>query len=76
MRKRTIYERDGWAAVTAVAHGHVYEVKSTYILQPGPAALTEGVRQIHALLAHVAGVEVDATLAPEKPLDRDATRGR
>jgi len=76
VRKRTIYERGGWAAVTAIAGGHVYEVKSTYILQPGPASLTEGVRQIHALLAHTTGVEVDATLAPEKPLDPDATQGR
>ena len=36
--------------VPAVRDGHIYEIKSTYILQPGPAALTEGVRQIHALL--------------------------
>ena len=28
--------------------GRIFEVKSTYILQPGPAALTEGVRQVHA----------------------------
>jgi hypothetical protein len=31
----------------------VYEIKSTYILQPGPAALTEGVQQLHQLLSHV-----------------------
>ena len=24
------------------AHGHIFEIKSTYILQPGPASLTEG----------------------------------
>jgi hypothetical protein len=35
----------------------VYEIKSTYILQPGPAALTEGLRQLHVLLARVAGAE-------------------
>ena len=34
-------------------HGHIYEVKSTYILQPGPAALTEGVRQLHAIVEEV-----------------------
>ena len=34
----------------------MYEIKSTYILQPGPAALTEGVRQLHAILAKVAGL--------------------
>src|SRR5256885_1596520 len=42
-----IRERTGWHAVSAVAHDRIFEVKSTYILQPGPAALTDGVRQIH-----------------------------
>jgi iron complex transport system substrate-binding protein len=69
VRKRTIIERPGWSRVSAVRDGHVYEVKSTYILQPGPASLTEGVRQIHALLARVAGVEIDASLAPEQAMD-------
>ena len=35
-------------------NGHIYEVKSTYILQPGPAALTEGVRQLHDIIRAVA----------------------
>jgi hypothetical protein len=42
--------------VSAIRHGHVYEIKSTYILQPGPAALTEGVQQLHRLLSQVVGV--------------------
>ncbi len=50
-----IRARPGWADFR-----HVYEIKSTYILQPGPAALTDGVRQVHAALARVAGVEVAA----------------
>jgi iron complex transport system substrate-binding protein len=29
----------------------LYEIKSTYILQPGPASLTEGVQQLHGVLA-------------------------
>jgi iron complex transport system substrate-binding protein len=70
VRKRTIVERPGWAStVSAVRDGHLYEVKSTYILQPGPASLTEGVRQIHALLARVVGVDVESALRPEHPLD-------
>ena len=69
VRKRTIVERPGWSNVSAVRDAHIYEVKSTYILQPGPASLTEGVRQIHALLARVTGVEVDVRLAPEHKLD-------
>jgi iron complex transport system substrate-binding protein len=44
--------RAGWETLQ-----HIYEVKSTYILQPGPAALTEGVGQIHAILARVAGAQ-------------------
>jgi iron complex transport system substrate-binding protein len=72
VRKRTIYERPGWAGVSALASRQVYEVKSTYILQPGPAALTEGVRQLHALVARTFGMDVPPDLAPEHPLDADA----
>jgi len=52
-----IAARPGWAQTSAVRNGHVYEIKSAIILQPGPASLTEGVRQMHAILAHVAGAE-------------------
>lgn len=48
--------RPGWGETAAVRAGHVYEVKSSYILQPGPAALTEGVRQVHARLAQAVGM--------------------
>ena len=54
MRKATIVGRHEWDRVSAIRHGHVYEIKSTYILQPGPAALTEGVQQLHRLLSQVA----------------------
>ena len=50
VRRRTIAERAGWSNVSAVRNGHIYEIKSTYILQPGPASLTEGVRQLHAVI--------------------------
>jgi iron complex transport system substrate-binding protein len=57
VNKPFIQSRPGWEAISAVRDGHVYEIKSTYILQPGPAALTEGVRQLHAIIAGVvAGV--------------------
>ena len=55
VRKERIASRAGWDQVAAVRNGHIYEVKSTYILQPGPASLTEGVRQLHEILARVAG---------------------
>ena len=50
MKKATITSRPGWDAVSAVRADQIYEIKSTYILQPGPASLTEGVAQIHAIL--------------------------
>ena len=49
-----ITSRPGWDEVPAVRNGHIYEIKSSYILQPGPAALTEGVRQLHETLRRVA----------------------
>jgi len=54
VNQRHICSRPGWQAINAVRNGHVYEVKSSYILQPGPASLTEGVRQIHGILSRVA----------------------
>jgi iron complex transport system substrate-binding protein len=50
MKKRTIVERPGWDRIAAVRGDRIFEIKSTYILQPGPASLTEGVRQLHAIL--------------------------
>ena len=57
MKKKTIVERPGWDRTSAVRHDHVYEVKSTYILQPGPASLTEGVAQLHEHIARAAADE-------------------
>jgi iron complex transport system substrate-binding protein len=55
MKKATIVSRPGWDQVSAVRDDRIHEIKSTYILQPGPASLTEGVRQIHAILARETG---------------------
>jgi iron complex transport system substrate-binding protein len=55
VRPEKIRAREGWSDVPAIAHGHIYEVKSTLILQPGPAALTDGVAQIHDILSRVVG---------------------
>jgi iron complex transport system substrate-binding protein len=49
MRKETIRGRPGWEAVAAIQQDRLFEVKSTYILQPGPASLTDGVQQLHAI---------------------------
>ncbi len=52
--KAKISGRPGWADVTAVKEDQLYEVKSTYILQPGPAALTDGVAQLAKIISAVA----------------------
>ena len=49
-----IRSRPGWAAVRAVVDDQLYEIKSSVILQPGPAALTEGVDQLARIVGAVA----------------------
>lgn len=58
VRKERIKARPGWDAIPAVRNDQIYEVKSTYILQPGPAALTEGVTQLHAIIRRAAATIV------------------
>ncbi|HWA43267.1 MAG TPA: cobalamin-binding protein [Hypericibacter adhaerens] len=45
-----IASRAGWDAIPAVARGRIHEIKSSLILQPGPAALTDGLDAIAAVL--------------------------
>jgi iron complex transport system substrate-binding protein len=54
VRTGKVAARPGWNDIPAVRDGHIYEIKSSYILQPGPAALTEGVHQLHRIVARVA----------------------
>lgn len=49
-RPERVAERNGWSEVPAVRDGAIHEVKSAIILQPGPAALTEGVAELHRLV--------------------------
>jgi iron complex transport system substrate-binding protein len=53
VRKERIAARVGWDHVAAVRHGRIFEIKSAYILQPGPASLTEGLRQLHHIIRSV-----------------------
>ncbi len=73
VKKDKVRARDGWTAVPFVVDDRIYEVKSTYILQPGPAALTEGVRQLHAVLCRALGVQVPPGLMPAEKWDGGAT---
>lgn len=49
-----IRQRPGWREIAAVKYNRIHEIKSTYILQPGPAALTEGVKRLHRFIAEAA----------------------
>ncbi len=45
-----VLARAGWENVSAVKNKQLFEIKSAEILQPGPAALTDGVEQIHRII--------------------------
>ena len=49
-RPETVAARAGWGDVPAVRSGFLREIKSSLILQPGPAALTDGVEAIQAVI--------------------------
>ena len=50
-RPERVAARSGWSAVPAVRDGELHEVKSPIILQPGPAALTDGLDALHRIFA-------------------------
>lgn len=49
-RPEKVAARAGWQDVNAVRTGQLFEIKSADILQPGPAALTDGVAQMHRIV--------------------------
>ncbi|MFZ5875601.1 MAG: cobalamin-binding protein [Nitrospirota bacterium] len=63
VRAERIASRPGWRDIAAVRHGHVYEIKSAHILQPGPSVLT-GVRQMaERIVEWSAGAHDEARLS-------------
>jgi len=68
-RRDTVAARPGWTDVPAVRDGELHEIKSPLILQPGPAALTDGLDALHRVIrrwaerAGSAGVSSSATIA-------------
>jgi len=50
-RAEQVRARPGWADVPAVRDGELHEIKSPLILQPGPAALTDGLAALHSIIA-------------------------
>ncbi len=49
-RSENVANRMGWEDVPAVKNQQLFEIKSPDILQPGPAALTDGVAQMHTII--------------------------
>jgi iron complex transport system substrate-binding protein len=50
-RPERVAARSGWETIPAVRDSELHEIKSSEILQPGPAALTDGVGRIHAIVS-------------------------
>ena len=49
-RSEKVSQRAGWESIPAVKNNQLFEIKSADILQPGPAALTDGVAQLHQII--------------------------
>ena len=49
-RPERVAARSGWQDVPAVRERQIFEIKSADILQPGPAALTDGIEHMHRLV--------------------------
>lgn len=64
-RPENVAARDGWGAVAAVRRQQLFEIKSPDILQPGPAALTDGVARMHQII--VQWMEADQAGTLEAP---------
>ena len=58
-RPETVISRPGWDQINAVRTGQVFEIKSPDILQPGPAALTDGLAQLHQIIVRWSGLPQD-----------------
>jgi iron complex transport system substrate-binding protein len=49
-RPEKVAARPGWDTIPAVRDGELHEIKSPIILQPGPAALFDGLDEIHRII--------------------------
>ncbi|MBX9817436.1 MAG: ABC transporter substrate-binding protein, partial [Burkholderiaceae bacterium] len=63
-RPENVTAREGWGAVNAVRHQQLFEIKSSDILQPGPAALTDGVRKMHQIILHWMDADLAGAFQP------------
>jgi iron complex transport system substrate-binding protein len=68
-RPDRVAARPGWDSVPAVRAGELHEIKSPLILQPGPAALTDGLAALHEVIARVASASPGTGARPGQPVD-------
>jgi iron complex transport system substrate-binding protein len=62
-RPERVAARPGWKAIPAVRDEELHEVKSPIILQPGPAALTDGLDALHRIVSGWSPRHSEATSA-------------
>jgi len=62
-RPERVASRPGWESIPAVRDGELHEIKSPLILQPGPAALTDGLTAIHSVVRRWAARQAPASAA-------------
>ncbi len=58
-RPEKVAAREGWQNVPAVMRNEIHEIKSADILQPGPAALGDGLRSLHEIIRRVVEANPD-----------------
>ncbi len=63
-RPENVVAREGWGAVNAVRHNQLFEIKSPDILQPGPAALTDGVQKMHQIILQWMDADLAGAFTP------------
>jgi iron complex transport system substrate-binding protein len=63
----TVKARPGWADVPAIRNDFVREIKSSLILQPGPAALTDGIAAVQQVILEWSASEPRVTRSPGAP---------
>jgi iron complex transport system substrate-binding protein len=69
-RPERVAARPGWHDIPAVREGEVHEIKSAIILQPGPAALTDGLDALHATILHWATKASGTRSTPKQQVTR------
>jgi iron complex transport system substrate-binding protein len=73
-RPERVDARPGFASIPAVQRGDLYEIKSPLILQPGPAALTNGLAALQGIIERWAGAAPRAVPVGSAPAAGKASR--